>query len=124
MYWIKHGPKFGESMWIKYRHTFAWGIDKEWKYIEIPDNLKEYGYDEEDAIGEWLLNEEQVGRNHSYSDKYRGIEYFQIDNPPVDEIIRRLNNHRKALEHNQKSIDRFQKMLDDLGHVTKEDFDV
>jgi len=112
-----------EYIWVRYRHRFAYGIDKKWQYTEIPceDYIKKVGYDD---IGSWLMEEERVGESHDFSDKYRGIEYDKVDNPPVDEIMSRLNRHRSYVKYHKEMIIKYQKMLDELGHVTKGDFAV
>jgi hypothetical protein len=114
------------TIWVKFR--IAWGYSafnqREWKYIEIPDEkfMKECGYEaenDEQLIPVWLIEEEGID-----VDEPKGIEYEKIDNPPVSEVIRRLNIHRINIKHHQDLVDRYQKMLDELGHITKEDFDV
>jgi hypothetical protein len=46
-------------MWIKYRHKWAYGIDRKPNYIEIPDvdELKEMGYDDP---GDYIDNETPI----------------------------------------------------------------
>lgn len=125
------GDEITKYIWVKYRHRFAYGTDKKWQYIEVPDFewMRECGYGDkgqtdEKILGEWLMEEERVGDQYDYSDKYRGIEYEQIDHPPVDEIMRRLKNHKDNITHHQILVGKYQRMLDELGHVTKGDFSV
>lgn len=110
-------------MWVKYRHTFAWGKDDKWSYVEIPDDWNEYGYTE-DQLGEFLDEEWNLGADHKWIDKYRGFEYEPVETIPYDEIMKRLNRSKNAIEYYIDRVKKFQKMLDESGHVTKEDFNV
>ena len=114
-------------MWVKYRHNFAWGSNKEWTYIEIPDMdyLIECDYTGDDNVGEWLMHEERVGDDYAYSDKYRGIDWEFVEKyPPYEEIEKRLKLYKdKAIYWNNEA-ERFQNILDEMGTITKEDTDI
>lgn len=123
------------KMWIRYKHKFSSGSDRDWSYVEIPDKdeLREIGYEPlknqfprtwDDVIGEYLSTEMELANQYSYSEHYRGFDYEMIDNPPVEYIMARLNNHKSMIKHHEVEAERFQGMLDDLGHVTKDDFNV
>jgi len=119
------GPN--KKMWIKYKHRFAYGCDKNWNYIEIPDGeyLKECGYsDDNKSIGEWLTDEEGISDEYSWSEKYRGIEYEVCSTIPYEEIKRRLQNHKNNVEYHTQQVKKFQEMLDNSGTITKEDTDI
>ena len=125
-------------MWVRYKHRFAYGEDKKWSHIEIPDEWETWGYSKEDyikdgkekyysyeyALTEFLEDEMRLGKSHEWSDKYRGFKWETIDNPPVELVLKEIKSHRSSIDHHKKELKRFQKMLDELGHVTKEDFNV
>ena len=108
---------------VKYRHKYSYGIDKKWQYLEIPDMefLKKCGYEN---IGEWLSQEEGVSDDLNYSEQYRGFEYEVIPHLPVDEIIKKLNRSKSNLKYYKRMIKKYRKMLDEVGHITKNDFNV
>ncbi len=130
-------------IWVKIRHMFAWGYDN-WFYKEIPENWKEYGYgpedyadkekvpdwqiaegyDEERALGEFLMNELSIGESHSFSDKYRGIEYEIVETAPFSVIKRKLERAKSYAEHYANEVERLQKMLDKEGEIKKEDMEL
>lgn len=124
-------------MWVRYRHTFAYGKDKKWSFVEIDDNWDcdegGYGpkgwtysteYDKEKDLGYYLDSECGLSEQYNWSDKYRGFDYEPIDHPSVEYIIERLNRHKRNVVYNKEQAERFQKMLDELGHITKDDFNV
>jgi hypothetical protein len=132
-------------MWIQYKHRFAYGEDKEWKYIEIPDDWQSYGYSKEDydkekthsdryiregynedeALADYLATEERLHDQYDYSDKYRGFKFEKVDGlPPNDELQKRLNRAKSNAEYWSNEVDRFQAMVDQTGEVTKDDFNV
>ncbi len=124
-------------MWVRFKYNFAYGQDKKWSYIEIPDDWENYGYapkdffedekkynkkySENDRLGEYLSTEERMHSNYEHSDKYRGFDYEIVDGlPPNDELLKTKN----FLEHYQHEVERFQKMVDQTGTIKKEDFNV
>lgn len=96
-------------------------MDDKWSYTEIPDDWKEYGYTE-DQLG-IFLDQEHITPIIICS-KYRGFNYEIIEYPPVEEIIKRLKRNRNAEIYHREQKERFQKMLDNLGHITKKDFNI
>ena len=113
-------------MWIHYKHCWAHGFGDE-SYIEIPDDLAEYGYEDEDQeknINDFLRDETSILKNNEWSDKYRGIEWFIIEVPPVKFIMQRIERHKRGLIHHEERLAHYQALLDKEGHITKEDFNV
>jgi hypothetical protein len=110
------------TIWVKYKHQFAWGQDKEWTYKELnEDELRAY----ENDIGEMLMDY-GVGSQHEYSDKYRGSEYHRCENnlPPKNEIKRRWINHENSAEYHAKQAVRFKTLLDEMDFIKVEDVEV
>ncbi len=62
--------------WIKYRHRWSYGGEKEWNYTDVT------GIDE-DALVDIL---EELKQDNEWSVHYRGIEYSYVDIPPLDYI--------------------------------------
>ena len=110
-------------MWIKYKHTFGWGEDRQWKYIEAPDRnyLKELGYTD---IEEYLLNETDIARNYEYSDKYRGLKLFEIPHLPMEEITKRIKQYKNYVKYYKEKIKRCEEMLEEIGEIKQGDFKV
>lgn len=128
-------------MWIRYKHKFAYGIDKKWSYIEINDDWKSYGYDEEawskndwkkhrpydemESLGEYLNGEHGISDQYGHSDKYRGFDFEIVgEYPPMSEILERLKICKSNVKHYQKKVKKYQNMLDKAGYITKDDTDV
>ena len=130
-------------MWIKYKHRFAYGEDRKWSYIEIPDDWKTYGYDEEDwkkkyekwtkdepydediALGEYLSDNEEITDQYNHSDKYRGFKYERVDGfPPNEEIMERLERAQSNANYWLDESSRLRDMLDKTGILTKKDTDI
>jgi len=119
-------------MWVKFKFRFAYGEDKKWSYKEIPDDWKTYGYDEkewendeDEALCDYLANEERLHSLYDYSELYRGFKAEKIEGyPPVDEIIKRLKKCERNAEYYTEESKRFREMLDVAGHITKKDSDI
>ena len=93
--------------WLKWRNCFAHGCDR-WSYRplfvdKINDDFKEQV---EESI-------EEMAREYSWSDKYRGIEYFfintrQVPNSHIEKKIEDMNRdidyHKMAIESLESKI--------------------
>lgn len=107
-------------MWVKYRHRFAYGTDKKWSYVEIPDDWESYGYSKNDfenlkedkRLGSFLKNETRIMDENEWSDKYRGIEFEKLDGyPPLEELQYRLERCSKRIDYYWKESIRFAEMI-------------
>ena len=110
-------------MWVKYKHTFAWGKDKEWKYIETEeqDFIENCGYSD---VGEFLMVETGIARDYEYSDKYRGIEYHIVPYPPYNVLKTIIDKYKNYIEHYKEEIERHQRLLEEMGEIKQGDFKV
>ena len=78
--------------WLKMRNKWSYGYNK-WEYIPLFEN--EMTEKKEDFVKYLVVNE---NNQHSFSDKYRGVEYMIIDSNDVpDEAIQKKLN---SLENN------------------------
>lgn len=117
-----------KTTWVKYRHKWASHIDKKWKYIEIEnDIIEEYEKDDnpESALGECLSNEYDIGEDYSWSDKYRGFQYEKCEGlPPIEELKKRYNTALSRIKIYESEAERFKKLLDQAGYISKEEMEI
>lgn len=103
-------------MWMRYKHKFAWGIEKTWSYY----NVGKY-HDDKEQLKSIL---EELSNEYYYSDKYRGIDYEIIECPPreyLENSIKRLKGYIKSYN---KTIKRHEKLIkDNFGPIAKENED-
>lgn len=92
---------------LKYRHRFASGTEKRFHFRLLDEEEGEYS--EEDL--ESLL--EEIKDRYSYSDKYRGIEYWIVDVDDIsDEDKQRLvEKYSSAIKHRQQCIETYQQTM-------------
>ncbi len=63
-------------------HDLIWAVDMEGRFIYINDNIKEWGYDKEELIGQPLmdiLNAKQIGKRHSEGSKIGIKQSFEME---------------------------------------------
>jgi hypothetical protein len=122
-------------MWVRYKHKFSYGTDKEWTIIEVADDWYKYGYTVEDwknkhtqeeLLGFFLEDEMGILEKYSYSDSdhYRGFDYEILEEPPISYILKSIKEYEAKIEYSKKKLKYFQDMLDKTGYVKKEDFEV
>lgn len=128
-------------MWIRYKHRYAYGEDRKWTYLEIDDDWKSYGYDEEEwtknewrkdepynedqSLAEYIDIEHGISDHYSHSDKYRGFRFERVDGlPPNDELLRRLESAETKAKYWMGVANRFKKMVNETGLLTKKDTDI
>lgn len=89
-------------MWIKYKHGFASGQDREWSYQEFNGyNLKD---DLEEAV-------EYIESEYDWSDKYRGIEYEVVDLPPKSVIADEIKSIESSISNLKVRLLRYNDVL-------------
>ena len=120
-------------MWIKYKHSFAWGYGDE-GYIEVPEfhELKETYGKETDTIEKHLADlvasyiEDwgiDIGCSH-WSDKYRGFHTEIVEHPDSDWLIKKIKLYRNNAKSYTEKANEYQKILDKVGFITKNDSDI
>jgi hypothetical protein len=89
---------------IKYRHKWAWGVNK-WEYniICFDDSLFT------DADLEEVID--YIQNDNGWSDKYRGIEYELVDSVPEDWVRAKLDRYQVRLDILQKNMKNLQGLL-------------
>lgn len=118
-------------MWIKYRHGFAHGYG-DTGFVEVPEMdelIKNYGgeankHDLEDLVSEYIEDWDiDIGCSW-WSDKYRGFDVEKIDHPPSIWLINKIKRYRSSAKHYVEEANRYQKLLDEVGFITKDDSDI
>lgn len=118
-------------MWVKYRHSFSSGYG-DTGFVEVPemDRLrKEYGGesnkdDLEDLVSSYL-EDYSINIGCSYwSEHYRGFSVEAVDHPTSEWLMRRIKRYRSNTEFYTDQADRYQKILDKVGFITKDESDV
>lgn len=79
---------------IKYRTRWAWGYGS-WQHAFLRHG-KDIGVRLKDAIEDFA---DGIHDNHSYSDKYRGIEYKVIRKVPEKVVIDRISSNLRSAKY-------------------------
>ena len=115
-------------MWIKYKHSFAWGYGDS-GFVEVPELeelKKEYEGesnkdDLEDLVASYLEDWGiDIGCSY-WSDKYRGFNAEIVEHPDSEWLLRRIKTYRSNAESYTEKADRYQKILDEVGFITKDE---
>lgn len=83
-------PSDSQSKWLRYRHKWAWGIDKEWDYVEC--DLNEYT---KECVREFILDADLEKYNED--EHYRGIEYELVNKPDNEWLVEHLKEAQNAV---------------------------
>lgn len=89
-------------MWMKYRHKWSSGTDREWTWIDIWNNTSK------DML-EDILHE--LSEKYDYSEHYRGIDYELAEYPPVQVIEREIQNLKEQIKSYESRIDHLKNMI-------------
>jgi len=87
-------------MWLKYKHKWAWGGDKEWCCKDIG------GLDVNEALKE-------ITDEYSYSDKYRGVDYEVVEIPSSEIIKKEIAYCADRISGLRRRMDRLISLLAD-----------
>ncbi len=74
-------PQFYKRL-LDHAHDLIWAIDMEGKFIYINDNIREWGYDKDELIGQPLLNilnTKQIGKRYSEPSKLGVKRIFEME---------------------------------------------
>lgn len=88
---------------LKYRYKFAYGYDK-FQYMVVADDI---------TIDSDYLKEiiSELHGEYDYSDRYRGIDYDIIDNPPIEWLEREIETYSKKIIHYNNLITIYKKLI-------------
>lgn len=94
-------------MWLRYRHTFSYGSDDDWKWRELgdadsPEQLKSLVDDE--------LSE--LATKYDWSEHYRGVEYEVAELPPRVVLEKYIQSDRERIKGYEARIARYTNLLD------------
>jgi hypothetical protein len=92
-------------MWLRYKHKWASGIDRKWLWKYLGENVK-------DSLVQEFLG--QINDEHSWSDKYRGIDYDIVKHPPSDILQDKIKSCEKSLQAYTKHLEYLNNLLVDV----------
>jgi len=79
-------------MWVRYRHKWAYGVDKTWEWNYLGEEHPQLGESPMPPLKEaWeeFIRSEQVPvweQEYEWSDKYRGVEFEVVEKAPREVI--------------------------------------
>lgn len=99
---------------LKYRHRFASGIEKRFYFKLLDEEEDKYSEEDIKCLVEELTDE------YSYSDTYRGIEYFVVN---VDDLLDKdkkdlVKKYNDKIKNYQQNIDTCQRIIKRLTIFT------
>lgn len=77
-------------LWLKYKHKFAYGSDKEWSWVIIE-------YDLESSL-------EELSEEFNWSEHYRGMDYEVVEIPPLEVLEKEIKSAEKTVENYQRRV--------------------
>ncbi len=93
-------------MWMKYRHKFSNGIDKEWSWKDLGvSSLKEARVEAKEISFE-LENE------YNWSEHYRGLEYKIVKYPPRNIIVSEIESTKQSIRLYKNRIKELKEILE------------
>jgi len=92
--------------WIRWRTKWAWGCG-DWEY----DFVCEKDLADENEMGS-VLNEKA---DSDWSDKYRGVEWFEIDKPPKEWVVEEANKARNVIKWKTEWLEYLVRLSDTYG---------
>ena len=79
-------------IYVQWRHCWASGSE-DWEYKDFTFSSRETPESLDEGLKEHF---DEVSRQNEWSDKYRGIEWDIIENPPLKWVVRQIQ-HSKAM---------------------------
>lgn len=69
-------------MWLKYRHKFTSGTNKDWEWKDIGDSSEDFIKDEISDLSE----------EYNWSEHYRGVEHEVHEYPPLEVLRNKIHS--------------------------------
>jgi hypothetical protein len=105
--------------WFRYRHKWAYGIDKEWTYIELGESDYEtYFADDSESSEEDFIEDYEVCKEWNWSERYRGIDYDVVDRIPREILEKKIKRAESAAASWKKTAERYCKELESYLNET------
>jgi len=84
-------------MWMKYRHKWNWGADKDFEWVELT-RREECTLEEAETLAKDFISENFCGEIYDYYGGWRGVEHELAPHPPIDVVANLIFEQRKLIK--------------------------
>lgn len=84
-------------MWMKYRHKWNSGVDKdfEWKLLTRREKCT---VEDAEVLAQSFISENFYGELYDYYGAWRGVEHEIVPHPPLDVVANLIFEQRKTIK--------------------------
>jgi hypothetical protein len=107
-------------MWMKYKHKWNSGIDKEWTWVQL-SKREDCTLEEAGKLANQELDEATQSSIYDYYGGYRGQEREIVKLPPLDVVANRIFQQRKLIKYHHELMQYYTELHNTMTRVPSDE---